>query len=407
MFNVSKIRAEFPALKNKIQGHDMVYFDNAATFLKPQCVADKAKEYFDKLCANPHGDDYDIANVSFAEYNKAREITAKFLGADPEEIIFTAGCTASLNGIAKMLKPFLKKGDEIVISLAEHASNVLPWFELQKEIGVVVKYAPLNEKGFVTLDSVKSVVTDKTKIVSLAQVSNVLGYEIDVKSIAEYVHSKGIIVVTDGAQSAPHIKVNVHDLGCDFFTTSGHKLGAPTGIGALYIAKKWLDKLDPYQLGGGMNARFDKSGNYSYVNVPNRFEAGTQNVIGVICLGKAIEYLLGLGMDEIAEYEYELKQYAVKKLKEIPGIVIYNEDSKSGIIAFNKDGVFSQDLATHYNSNGICVRSGNHCAKLLPEFLKTPTTVRASLGFYNTKDEVDYFVEVTKKGDDFLDAFFK
>ena len=406
MFDVNKIRADFPVLNNP--GKPLIYLDNAATMLKPKCVIDAIADYYTKCGGNPHGEDYDIAMQAKVEYDQARETVAKFLGASCKEIVFTAGATDALNNIATMLSYQLKAGDEVLITKAEHASNILPWFRLQKEKGIVVKYIPLDKVGRCTLEGVKQAITSKTKVISIAHVTNVLTYIIDIKAITEFAHSKGILVAIDGAQSAPHIKVNLHDIGCDFYAISGHKLCGPNGIGVLYIREALEEKMEPHNLGGGMNARFDSTGKYSYVPVPFRFEAGTQNISGAVGLAAAVKYLEKIGLDNIHQYEMELKKYAVARLqKEVPGIQIYNADAESGVITFNLKGIFAQDVATHFNAQGICVRAGHHCAKLLPDVIHAPATVRASIGFYNTKAEVDAFIEAAKKGDDFLDVFFK
>jgi cysteine desulfurase / selenocysteine lyase len=403
MIDVVKIRKEYQLLNKK---DPVIYFDNSATMLKPRCVIDAIDNYYSQCSANPHGEDYSLGIEAQKEYEGARQIVANFMGADAKELVFTSGATDALNAVATILGYQLKKGDEVLITKAEHASNILPWFRLQRDLGIKVSYIELDH-GVCTLENVKKAITPKTKVISIAQVTNVLAYVIDVKSICEYAHKFGIICVIDGAQSSPHLKVNVHDLGCDYFALAGHKLGGPTGIGALYIRAGLEESAEPHNLGGGMNARFDKSGKYSYVKVPYRFEAGSQNVDGAIGLASAVQFLESIGLDNIHKYEVELKQYAVKKLKaEVPGIIIYNEGAESGVITFNLKGIFAQDVATHFNKYGICVRAGLHCAKLLPEVLNTPVTVRASLAFYNTKEEVDKFVAVAKKGDEFLDVFF-
>ncbi len=408
MIDVEKIRKDFPILdgNHQMQGHKLVYFDNAATMLTPKIVDQAINDYYENNGTNPHGADYELSQMAEAEYEKSRAALANFLGAKPCEIVFTAGATAALNAVAQMLGETLQAGDEVLITQAEHASNILPWFKVQKERKIVVKCIPLDASGRCTLENVKKAITAKTKVISIAHITNVLGYVLDAKSICDYAHQKGIIVALDGAQSAAHIKVDVKDIDCDFYSITGHKLCGPTGIGAFYAKTKWLEVLHPYELGGGMNARFDINGNYSFINPPQRFEAGTPNVGGAIGLAAAIGYVSAIGMENIAAYEQELKQYAVSKLKTIQGIVIYNADSESGIVTFNKTGIFAQDLATHYNKYGICVRAGHHCAKLLKDFLHTPATVRISLSYYNTKAEIDYFIEITKKGDEYLDVFF-
>jgi cysteine desulfurase/selenocysteine lyase len=410
MLDVEKIRKDFPMLSREhiIQGHPLVYLDNAATMFKPLCVKEKIDEYYFEYTGNPHGEDYELAQRSKKEYENAREIIAKFINAKHEEVIFTAGASAALNTVAYALGETLKKGDEVLLTQAEHASNVLPWFKVKEERGIEVNYIPLDEEGRCTLENLKKVITPKTKVISIAHVTNVLGFIVDVKAICKYAHEKGIIVAIDGAQSAPHIKIDVKDIDCDFYSFAGHKMCGPTGVGVLYGKYELLDKLNPLMIGGGTNTRFDTCGDYLLVKPPLKFEAGTPNVEGAIGLGAAITYLESIGLDNIHKYEIEMKEYAIKRLKaEVPGITIYNEHSESGIITFNLKNVFAQDAATHFNSYGICVRAGQHCAKILMDYLHTVATVRCSIGFYNTKQEIDYFVEVAKKGEEFLDAFFK
>ena len=300
----------------------------------------------------------------------------------------------------------LNEGDEILISQEEHASNVLPWFRLMELKGVAIKYIPIDEVGRITLDNVKKAVTPKTKLISVAHVSNVLGYKVDIDELTKFAHSKGILVSIDGAQSVPHTKIDVKASDIDFLTFSGHKMCGPTGIGVLFGKKELLEKMSPTFLGGGMNVTFKLSGEYKPLPAPAKFEAGTLNVEGIYGLGAAIRYINQIGIDNIENYEHELKEYAVKKMKEIDDVVIHNETSEAGIVAFNKKGVFAQDLATFLNSKGIAVRSGLHCAKLLPTYLNELATCRASFYFYTTKEEIDAFVEALKKGGDFLDAYF-
>jgi cysteine desulfurase / selenocysteine lyase len=408
MFDPYVIRKDFPMIQNnkEMSSCPMVYFDNAATTFKPQCVIDAEMGYYQHYTANTHRGDYPIAEHADRAYDEAREKVAKFINAKKTEVVFTSGTSEGLNQIANGLKKFLTKGDEVIISLEEHASNVLPWFSLQHEIGIVIKYVPVDSKGRITLEGLKSVISNKTKVVSLAHVSNTLGYVIDIKSLAKLTHEYGAYFVCDAAQSAPHMKIDVKDLDVDFLVFSGHKCVGPTGIGVMYGKYALLDKMDPLHLGGGMNTDFDMCGNYGYLITPTKFEAGTQNIAGAIGLGAALEYLDNIGLDNIEKYEHELKQYAIDKLKDIPELTIYNADSESGIITFNYKGVHAQDMGTLLASKGICVRSGQHCAKLLHNIIGELATVRASLYFYNTKEEIDQFVEACKKGGDFLDAFF-
>lgn len=407
MINVNKIRDDFPMLKGKkMQGKDLIYFDNGATTLKPLCVLNAISSYYLEYTANAHRGDYDLAHKVDTQYEACRENVAKFINANKDEIVFTSNDTLALNMVAYGLGALLNEGDEVILNEAEHASNLLPWMRLKKEKGIVLKYVPLDEKGRVTLENIKDVITPKTKVISIAHISNVLGHVADIKSICEYAHLHDIVVVVDGAQSIPHTKIDVKELDCDFFTFSGHKMCGPTGIGVLYGKYEWLDKIPPLILGGGMNINYNLNGDYSFKRVPLKFEAGTPLIEGALGLSQAIDYLFNIGMDNIHQYELELKKYAIKKLKELDNVIIYNEDSESGIITFNIKNVFAQDAASFFNYHGIAVRSGEHCAKVLGDYLKTYATLRASLYFYNTKEEIDKFVEVCKKGDDFLDAYF-
>ncbi len=408
MFDVQQIRKDFPMLRGlTMQGHPLVYLDNAATSFKPYCVLKAIENYYCNCTSNSHRADYDLSQQVDELYEGARSKVAKFIGAKKSEIVFTSGASMSLNLVAygwgiKYLKP----EDEILLTEAEHASNILPWFKVAEVTGCKIKYIPLDEKGKLTPENVSKTITKNTKVISVAQVTNVMGYVIDVKEIAKIAHQYGAIIVVDGAQSVPHMKTDVKDLDCDFLCFSGHKMCGPTGIGVLYGKYQLLDCMDPLLTGGGMNTRFDMCGDVGLQIPPLKFEAGTQNIEGAIGLAAAIEYLEKIGMDEIAKYEIELRQYMIDKMKEIEGITIYNPSADTGIVTFNLKNVFAQDAASLLNSKGVCVRSGQHCAKILMEFLKTTATLRASLYFYNTKEEIDIFVDACKKGGDFLDAFF-
>lgn len=407
MFNVKEIRKDFPMLNGvKMQNHDMIYFDNAATSLKPQCVIDAITEYYTSYTANAHRGDYDIAHKVDIKFEEARKIVAEFINANANEVVFTSGASMGLNIVAYGLMPFINEGDEILLTEAEHASNVLPWFKVAHERKAIIKYIPLTEDGRLIQDNLNKTISNKTKVVSIAHVSNVLGFVSDVKTLAAIAHNYGAYFVCDGAQSTPHMKIDVKDLDVDFFSFSGHKMLGPTGIGVLYGKYKHLESIDPLMTGGGMNTSFDMCGDVGLQIPPLKFEAGTQNIAGVIGLAQAIKYLTKIGMDNIEEYEKELKKYAISKLEKLDNVIIYNKDSESGIITFNIKGVFAQDAGSYFNYKGICVRTGLHCAKLLVNYLQTDSTVRASLYFYNTKEEIDAFVDACKNGGDFLDAFF-
>ena len=406
MIDYEKCLKDFPILNKTMQNHRLVYLDNAATTFKPTAVLDSIKDYYENYCANTHRGDYDIAHTADVKYDEARQIVANFIGADKNEVVFTAGASMSLNMIAYGYAKFLQSGDEILITEAEHASNVLPWFTIAKEKGCIVRYIPLTKEGRLTIENVKKAMTDKVKVIAVAQVTNVLGFTVDIKSIAKIAHEHGAILVCDGAQSIPHFKVDVKDLDCDFLAFSGHKMCGPTGIGVMYGKFNLLKDMEPLMSGGGMNARFNMCGEVSLLLPPAKFEAGTQNIEGAIGLASAIKYLESIGMDNIENHEKELRKYAIAKLKQLDNVILYNENAESGIITFNIKDVFAQDAATYFNSKGICVRSGQHCAKILIDFLGTVATVRASIYFYNTFEDIDALVEACKKAGDFLDAYF-
>jgi cysteine desulfurases, SufS subfamily len=409
MLDPIKIREDFPMFKNnkEMQGKRFCYLDNAATSFKPQSVIDACNLYYENETANAHRGDYDLAYKVDVKVDEVREKVAKFIGAKKEEIVFTSGASMSLNLIAYGYGfKFLKEEDEILLTEAEHASNVLPWFKVRELTKCKINYIPLDEEGRLTPENLKKVINKHTKIVSVAQVTNVLGYVIDIKAIAKICHENGTILVVDGAQSVPHMKTNVKDLDCDFIIFSGHKMCGPTGTGVLYGKYDLLCKMDALMTGGGDNARFDMCGNVALLEPPLKFEAGTQNLAGIYGLGAAVDYLTKIGMDNIEQYEHELREYAISKLEKLDNVILYNKDAETGIITLNVKDVFPQDEATYLNSKGICVRSGQHCAKMLVDFLKTVGTVRVSLYFYNTKDDIDQLVEALKTGGNILDAFF-
>lgn len=408
MFDVWDIRKDFPMLNGKkMHGKPLIYFDNGATTLKPQMVIDTVCDYLTNYSGNAHRGDYDLSHEVDEQYENTREIVKKFIHAKrKEEIVFTSGSTDSLNLVAYGYgKTHLCSGDEILITVAEHASNTLPWFDIAREVGAVVHFIDLDEKGRLTLENVKSAMSENTKIIAVAEVTNVLGYKAPMKEICAYAHEHGAIVVADGAQSVPHQYTNVTETDVDFLAFSGHKMCGPTGVGVLYGKYDLLCEMKPTRLGGGSNSRYNSCGVVTLKNPPYKFEAGTPNIEGVIGLGSAITYISSLNMNEIEAYEKELRNYCIEKMKELENVEIYNVES-TGAIAFNIKGVFSQDAASLFNTYGIAVRAGQHCAKILDEFLNVTSTLRVSFYFYNTKEEIDQFIEVCKKGDDFLDAFF-
>jgi cysteine desulfurase/selenocysteine lyase len=409
MIDPYKIREDFPMYKNKVtmQGHPLVWLDNASTTFKPYSVEKAVCRYYEAETSNSHRGDYDLCYNMDQEVEATREAVAKFINCKPEEVVFTAGTTASLNLVAFGYgAKYLKEGDEILLTEAEHASNVIPWYKVRDLTGAKIKFIELDKEGRLTIENVKKAITPRTKIISVAVVTNVLGYLAPIKEIAKIAHEKGIIVVADGAQSVPHMKTDVQDMDCDFLAFSGHKMLGPTGIGVLYGKFDLLEKTEPFMTGGGMNVKFDMCGEVSYLEPPLRFEAGTQNLEGIIGLRAAVEYLSAIGMGNVDEYERWLKRYAVEELKKTGMATIYNADSEAPIVTFNVNGVFAQDAATYLNSRGIACRSGNHCAKMLVDFLKTMATVRASFYIYNTKEDIDALADAVRHGKEFLNAYF-
>lgn len=383
-------RNDFPMIND-----NLIYLDNGATTFKPKCVIDKMNEYYEKYSANAHRGDYDISYKVDIAYEEARRSVAKFINASPEEVVFTSGATESLNVVVRgFFENLLEPGDEVIISDAEHASNVLPWFRLAAKNGVVIKRVKLDSNFHINLENLKEVITPRTKVISLAEITNVVGDVRPIKEICKLAHENNIFVVCDGAQSVPHKKTDVKELDVDFLAFSAHKMCGPTGVGVLYGKKELLENVEPLAMGGGMNESFDNESEVYLKELPHRLEAGTPNIAGVIGLGAAVEYLSKIGMDTISIYEQKLKGYLISKLEKLPHIQIVNEEADSGIVAFNVDGIFSQDVAYYLNKYNICVRAGNHCAKILKHSIGVKNTVRVSLYFYNTKEEIDNLVEL-------------
>ena len=386
-------RNDFEMLANNV-----VYFDNGATTLKPKCVKEAICKYYTEYTANAHRGDYKNSAIVDSLYEGTREKVKNFINAkEASEIVFTSGTTNGMNMIVSgFFRNYLKKDDEVLITLSEHASNIIPWFILQKEIGIKVKYIPLNEQHEVTVENFKNSITDKTKVVSLAYVTNVIGDERPIKEISKIAHDNNIFVVVDAAQGAPHKKIDVQDDDIDFMAFSGHKMYGPTGIGVLYAKFDLLDKITPMNYGGGMNAMFTKDGYVELREIPTRLEGGTPNIEGVLGLGEAISYLENIGMNNINEYEKNLRKYLINELNKIDFIEVYNKNNDTNIVAFNIKGVFAQDAAIYLDKYNICVRAGNHCAKMLDNVFNVSNTVRISLSFYNTKEEIDLLINVLK-----------
>ncbi len=408
MIDPYKIRLDFPMYERHdslFEGKPLVYLDNAATTFKPYEVIKASEHYYFDITANAHRGDYSLAHAVDVAYEGARDIVASFINARSDELSFTSGDSMALNQIAFGLEDKINEGDEILLTEAEHASNVLPWFEVAKRRKAIIKYIPL-KNGRVTIENFKSVLSSKTKVVSVALITNVLGYVIPIKEMTSLAHQNNTLVVVDAAQSAPHLKTDVKELDVDFLAFSAHKMLGPTGIGAMYGKRKLLDDLKPLMYGGEMNARFRKDGYVSLEEPPLKFEAGTQNIAGALGFAKACQYLEKIGFDNIREHELSLKKMAVEGLKKNGNAIIYNEDADSGIVTFNIKNVFSQDAATYLADKGVFVRTGTHCAKLMKDVLNTDTTIRASFYIYNTKEDVEALVEASRHAEDFLDVFF-
>lgn len=408
MIDTEQVRKDFPMYRNGGMYGDrpLHYLDNAATTFKPRQVIEASDRYYTDICANTKRGDYALAHDADVAYDESRETVARFINADPEEVVFTSGDTMGLNFVAYGLMPGLKKGDEIVLSWEEHASNALPWFRVAQITGASIKYVPLTEDGRITPENLKSVVNENTKVVALASISNVLGRPLPVRELARIAHSVGAVYVDDGAQSVPHSETDVRETDVDFLCFSGHKMLGPTGIGVMYGKRERLEGLEPLFYGGEMNARFDSSCSISLSDVPDRFEAGTQNMSGAMGLAEACRYIESIGFQNIRDHERKLKRMAVDGMLANGNAVLYNADSDTGIVTFNINGVFAQDAASYLGDRGVFVRSGTHCAKILPEFLKTQATVRASMYIYNDEDDVKALVEASRHAEDFLDVFF-
>ena len=396
---IEQIRAEFPILTEKIYNKPLIYFDNGATTQKPRCVVEKIDQGYYHLNANIHRGVHYLSQKATEAHEAARQSIAEFLGSDKrEEIIFTRGTTEAINLVAFSFgEAFCKPGDEVIVSVMEHHSNIVPWQMLCERKGMKLRVVPMNEKGELDIETYKALLTERTKIVSVAHVSNVLGTINPVKEIIRLAHEKAIPVLLDGAQAVPHIKVNVADLDADFYVFSGHKIYGPTGIGVLYGKEKWLNAIPPYQGGGEMIATvsFEKT---TYNELPFKFEAGTPDYIGSTALAEALRYVQEIGIEEIAAYEHELTVYATQRLGEIENMrIIGTADAKSAVISFLVGEIHPYDIGMLLDKLGIAVRTGHHCAQPLIDSLGIPGTVRASFAFYNTKQEIDSFVDALKR----------
>ena len=398
MFDVQKVRADFPILSQKVNSKPLVYFDNGATSQKPQVVIDAISKYYSEINANIHRGVHTLSQLATDAYEVSRNTIQNHLNAKyNHEIIFTSGTTFGINLVANGFASLLKAGDEVMVSALEHHSNIVPWQFLCEKTGAKLVVIPMNEKGELILSEFDRLLSQKTKIVTVNHISNALGTVNPIEYIIKKAHGVGAAVLIDGAQATPHLRPDVQALDCDFYVFSGHKVCGPTGVGILYGKEEWLRKLPPYQGGGEMIAEvtFEKT---TYADLPHKFEAGTPNISGGIVLGTAIDYMNSIGFDKIAAYEQELLDYGTKRLQEIEGLTIYGtSENKASVISFNIEGIHPYDIGTIIDKLGIAVRTGHHCAQPIMNFFNIPGTIRASFAFYNTKEEIDIFVEAVKK----------
>lgn len=407
---MNEIRKLFPVLNQEVNGHPLVYLDSAATSQKPIQVLEAVKNYYELDNSNVHRGVHTLGNRATDSYEGAREKIRKFINAtSTEEIIYTRGTTTSLNTVAAAYgRMNVEEGDEIIISYMEHHSNLIPWQQLAKEKGAVLKYFDLEPDGTITLDTIRNTITEKTKIVAITMASNVLGTINPIKEIAEMAHAVGAVIVVDAAQAAPHMSIDVQDLDCDFLGFSGHKMCGPTGIGVLYGKKALLENMEPIEFGGEM---IDFVGLYdsTWKELPWKFEGGTPNIAGAIGLGAAIDFLNEIGLEKIAEHEHSLVEYAISEMDKIDGLTIYgprDPQKRCGLITFNIDGVHPHDLATVLDMNGIAVRAGHHCAQPLMKWLQCTATARASFYMYNTKEDIDRLVEGLRSAKEYFNDVF-
>jgi len=397
-FDVQKIRLDFPILQRKVNGYPLVYFDNAATSQKPQIVIDSIVDYYSNYNANIHRGVHSLSQEATDVYELARKkIQHHFNAKYSHEIIFTSGTTHAINIVASGYATLLNEGDEIIVSAMEHHSNIVPWQMLCEKTGAILKVIPMNEEGELLISEYESLLSSATKLVFVNHVSNALGTINPIKKIIEKAHQFGAEVLIDGAQASSHILTDFQDLDVDYYVASGHKMCGPTGVGFLYGKSDLLNKLPPYQGGGEMikEVTFKKT---TYAELPHKFEAGTPNIAGGIAFGVAIDYLNTIGIDAISSYENELLDYATQKLLEIEGLRIYGTGKeKTAVISFNIEGIHPYDIGTIVDKLGIALRTGHHCAQPIMDFYKIPGTVRASFAFYNTKEEIDNFIEAIEK----------
>lgn len=405
--NITDIREQFPILHQQVNGHDLVYLDSAATSQKPRAVIETLDKYYNQYNSNVHRGVHTLGTRATDGYEGAREKVRKFINAKSmAEIIFTKGTTTSLNMVAlSYARANLKPGDEVVITYMEHHANIIPWQQAVKATGATLKYIPLQEDGTISLEDVRETVTSNTKIVAVSHVSNVLGTVNPIKEMAKIAHDNGAVIVVDGAQSTPHMKIDVQDLDCDFFALSSHKMCGPTGVGVLYGKKALLENMEPAEFGGEM---IDFVGLYesTWKELPWKFEAGTPIIAGAIGLGAAIDFLEEIGLDEISRHEHKLAAYALECFSQLDGVTVYGPEERAGLVTFNLDDVHPHDVATVLDAEGIAVRAGHHCAQPLMKWLDVTATARASFYLYNTEEEIDKLVEALQKTKEYFTNVF-
>lgn len=403
MFDIQKIRADFPILSQKVNGKPLVYFDNGATSQKPQVVIDAISKYYSEINSNIHRGVHTLSQLATDAYEESRLKIQKHINAQfSHEVLFTAGTTHGINLVTNGFASILKPGDEILVSALEHHSNIVPWQMLCEKTGAILKVIPMNDAGELIQSEYDKLLSNKTKVVTVNHISNALGTINPIKEMIAKARKFGAAILIDGAQAVPHLKPDVQDLDCDFYVFSGHKICAPTGTGILYGKEAWLNKLPPYQGGGEMikEVTFEKT---TYAELPHKFEAGTPNISGGIVLGVAIDYLNQVGFENIQQQEKLLLDYATEKLLEIEGLKIYGTSAeKTSVVSFNIDGIHPYDIGTIIDKQGIAVRTGHHCAQPIMSFFNIPGTIRASFAFYNTVEEIDLMVTAIKKAQKML-----
>ncbi|USD78457.1 cysteine desulfurase [Bacillus safensis] len=405
--NIKDVREQFPILHQQVNGHDLVYLDSAATSQKPRVVIDAMNEYYRSYNSNVHRGVHTLGTRATDAYEGAREKVRAFIRASSvQEIIFTRGTTTALNTVAiSYARANLKEGDEIVITHMEHHANIIPWQQAAKATGATLKYIPLQEDGTLSLEDVKQTITHQTKIVAVTHVSNVLGTINPIKEIAKIAHDHGAIIVVDGAQSTPHMQIDVQDLDCDFFAFSGHKMCGPTGIGVLYGKKDLLNNMEPAEFGGEMIDFVDLYDS-TWKELPWKFEAGTPIIAGAVGLGKAIDFLNDIGMEEVSRYEHQLATYALERFKELDGATVYGPQHRAGLVTFNLDDVHPHDASTVLDTEGVAIRAGHHCAQPLMKWLGVSATARASIYLYNTEEEIDLLIAALRKTKEYFTNVF-